>query len=129
MQVLSNHLFIIVDILSGKTTGEEIMAYEKDAEQFHQAKIQAENLGIPFNDEAPTEPDFDLDYRTQKWNIGSVTILDYYVEYDEKRECEIIVVDFIQAGVFNQYNIRISESEWENLLLSLGATINSNSKT
>lgn len=119
---LSDIVFIELNILSGKTTQKELKNYELELEEYHRGLDRAETLGIDYNEAKPQEPDFKIEYRKTWWNIADKDIHSWHNDWDEERQCEIVVLDYSYNGIIDQINIKITQKEWIELLNSFGAT-------
>lgn len=140
-QILSDHVFVELEILSGKISQTEIEQYERDLSDYESALEETEAMGFkPKNLKKPVEPEFQISYKKINVNLTNTLFSVWSVEWDEKNEHSIIVTDYVEreGGKEGQYNIKATRKEWMDMLQQFGAihtkivknvTSNTNSKS
>lgn len=120
MEVLKNCHIVTLEVLSGEVDAEAYLEYEKELERYNDS---VERMNITLG--KPEEPDFNIEYRKQKFNIALMDILYWYPDWDKKRECEIVILNYLNPASTapEVINIKISEKEFTKLLAKFGATI------
>ena len=136
---LTGHYFVELYILSRKETQEEIedfnnawKNYEKELEEWYEAKQELSDLGIRNAGSKPIEPERKLnepEYIKCNLNISDLVITTWTSEWNVKKDHEVIVLEYYlrsNPGITGGYNIRITKKEWLNLITKLGAITNVN---
>lgn len=118
-----NAVCVELEILSGKTSHKELQKYENDMKQYHKELQRAESMAMSVADlEEPEEPDMRIEYRKQWFNMANIELHSWYNDWDEERQCEIVVFDYSNANGFDQLNVKIKKNDWIKLLEDLGAS-------
>ena len=119
-EILKDCHIITLEVLSGEIDAEVYMQYEKDLEKYND---DLERMN--FVTDKPEEPDFNIQYRKQRFNLAAMDILHWYADWDEKRDCEVVVLNFLyhKLATPEQINIKISEKEWVDILTNFGANL------
>ena len=123
-QILSDHIFIELEILSGKISQTEIEQYEKNLRDYESVLEETEGMGfVPKDLKRPIEPEYEIGYKRININLTSIIFTVWSVEWDEKNDHEIIVAEYIErdGGEKGQYNIKATRKEWMDMLQQFGA--------
>lgn len=123
-QILSDHIFVELELLSGKISQEEIEQYERDIEEYHELLTESKDMGFKPKDlKKPIEPKYQTDYKMTNVNLTDKVFTFWSVEWDSKHDHPIIVAEYYvrESGVQDQLNIKATKKEWMDLLQQFGA--------
>ncbi len=122
-KILDDHVFVQLNILSGKITKREIDEYNEALEEYEENLEQASRLGLEGNLRRPVEPKYKTGYKRMNFNLCDKVFSNWVEEWDEDNECQIVVVDCYSRvnSEFMQYHIKATETQWMNLLEQFGA--------
>lgn len=123
-QILSDHVFVELEVLSGKISQTEIEHYEKSLRDYESVLEETEAMGFKPKDlKRPIEPEYEISYKRININITNTLFTVWSVEWDEKNDHEIIVAEYIEreGGEKGQYNIKATRKEWVDMLQQFGA--------
>lgn len=96
----------------------------EDLEAFEDYQMEVErskDLGIV----APERPKIkEPEYKTKNYNLEFYILDSWFADWDKDRECPIIVVTWFHSQTSNLLvmNVQMKETEWKELLLTLGYT-------
>jgi len=123
IKVLNDHVFVELEILSGKITKKELDAYNEALDEYEANFEQADRLGLGNNFKRPVEPKYKTGYKKININLSDKVFSNWAEEWDEDNDCQVIVVDCYSCvnTEFMQYYIKATKTQWMNLLEHFGA--------
>lgn len=115
--------------LYSQYSSNDIDSYNKAMDDYEEQLKEWEESGEEINRlrgiKKPKKPELlmsDPDY-TEIWiNFSETTIANFVFDYDDKRDCNIVVVEYYPriGGEIRFLNIKIEKEQWLNLLASIG---------
>jgi hypothetical protein len=123
-QILSDHIFVELEILSGKISQTDIDQYEKSLRDYESVLEETEAMGFKPKDlKKPIEPEYEIAYKKINVNLTNIVFTVWSVEWDEKNDHAIIVAEYLEreGGDKGQYNIKATKKEWMDMLQQFGA--------
>lgn len=115
--------------LYSQYSSNDIDSYNKAMDDYEEQLKEWEESGEEINRlrgiKKPKKPELlmsDPDY-TEIWiNFSETTIANFVFDYDDKRECNIVIVEYYPkiGGEIKFLNIKIEKEQWLNLLASIG---------
>lgn len=115
--------------LYSQYSSNDIDSYNKAMDDYEEQLKEWEESGEEINrlrgikkPKKPELPMSDPDY-TEIWiNFSETTIANFAFDYDDKRECNIVIVEYYPkiGGEIKFLNIKIEKEQWLNLLASIG---------
>lgn len=115
--------------LYSQYSSNDIDSYNKAMDDYEEQLKEWEESGEEINRlrgiKKPKKPELlmsDPDY-TEIWiNFSETTIANFAFDYDDKRECNIVIVEYYPkiGGEIKFLNIKIEKEQWLNLLASIG---------
>lgn len=114
--------------LYSQITPNDLESYNRLMDEYEEKLKEYENSDEEINRlrgiKKPKEPELpmsDPDY-TEIWiNFSEITISNFIFDYDDKRNCDVVVVEYYPriGGEIKFLNIKMERNQWLNLLASL----------
>lgn len=123
-EVLSDHAFIDLKVLSGTISRKEIEQYEQDLEEYQNQLEEFERMGFGDKAKKPIEPKYKTEYKTYTINLADKVFSGFSEDWDKEKDCPVLIVDYYtrDGQERNQYNINITKKEFIDILRQFGAT-------
>lgn len=124
VEILSDHAFIDLKILSGTISRKEIEQYERDLEEYQTQLEEFERMGFGDKAKKPIEPKYKTEYKTYTMNLSDKIISGFSEDWDKERDCPVLIMEYYtrDGQERNQYNINITKKEFMDILRQFGAT-------
>jgi hypothetical protein len=122
-QPLINDYFVQLNVLATTFTNEDRIKFNKELEDYEKELEDYERLGI---NKSPIKPEPDMkepEFKPMWVNMGAMVILNFTEEWDKKRECPIIIIEYTDEdnSALSQMQINILLKDWIEILKSFGA--------
>ena len=123
-QILSDHIFVELEVLNGEISQEEVEQYEMDVEAYEEQLEKGEIMGfVPKDLVKPIKPKHTKKYSKININLTDKIITFWSVNWDKTNDHEVIVVEYFQreSGKEEQIIIKASKKQWMDILQQFGA--------